>query len=55
MSNNFRYQTFVAVPGNLGGKVPVVDDGLSFHEQRIHPSTSLDENCIEFELQTNRN
>ena len=25
------------------------------HEQEIYPTTSLDENCIEFELQTDRN
>ena len=55
MSSNFRYQPFVAVSGNLGGKVPVVDDVLSSHEQEIYPSTSLDENCIEFEFQTDRN
>ena len=56
MSNNiFRYQTFVAVSGNLGGKVPIVDDVLSSHEQQIYPTTSLDENCIEFEFETDRN
>ena len=56
MSNkNFRYQPFVAVSGNLGGKVPSVDDVLSSHEQEIYPTTSLDENCIEFEFQTDRN
>ena len=55
MSSNFRYQTFVVVSGNLGGKVPVVDDVLSSHEQEISPTTSLDENCIEFEFQTDRN
>ena len=55
MSSNFRYQLFVAVSGNLGGKVPVVDDLLSSHEQEIYPTTSLDENCIEFEFQTDRN
>ena len=47
MSNNFRYQPFVAVSGNVGGKVPVVDDVLSSHEQEIYPRTSLDENDIE--------
>ena len=41
--------------GNLGGKVPIVDDILSSHEQEIYPTTSLDENCIEFEIQTDRN
>ena len=55
ISTNFRYQPFVAVSGNRGRKVPVVDDALSSHEQEIYPSTSLDENCIEFEFQTGRN
>ena len=54
-NNNFRYQLFVAVSGNLGGKVPIVDDVLSSLEQEFYPTTSLDENCIEFELQTDRN
>ena len=55
MSSIFRYQPFVAVSGSLGGKVPVVDDVFSSHEQKIHPTTSLDENCIEFEFQTDGN
>ena len=54
-NNNFRYQPFVAVSGNRGGKVAIVDDVLSSHEQEIYPTTSLDENCIEFEFQTDRN
>ena len=54
MSSKFRYQLFVAVSGNLGGKVPVVDDVLSSHEQEIYPTTSIDENCIEFEFQRDR-
>ena len=54
-NNNFRYQPFVTVSGNLGGKVPIVDDVLSSHEQEIYPTTSLDENCKEFEVQTDRN
>ena len=45
----------MAVSGNLEGKVPVVDDVLSSHEQEIYPTTSLDENCIELEFQTDRN
>ena len=45
----------MAVSGNLGGKVPAVDDSLSSHEQEIYPTTSLDEKCIEFELRTDRN
>ena len=54
-SNNFRYQPFVAVSGSDNSKVPVVDDVLSSHEQQIYPTTSLDENSIEFEFQTDRN
>ena len=54
-NNNFRYQPFVAVSGNLGGKVPIVDDVLSSHEHEMYPTTSLDENCIEFDIQTDRN
>ena len=53
--SNFRYQPFVAVSGSVGDKVPVVDDVLSSHEQQIYPTTSLDENSIEFEFQTDRN
>ena len=52
--NNLRYQPFVAVSGNPGVKVPVVDDVLSSHEQEIYLTTSLDENSIEFEAQTDR-
>ena len=55
LNNNFRYQPFVAVSENLGGKVSIVGDVLSSHEQKIYPTTSLDENCIEFEFQTERN
>ena len=53
-NNSFRYQLFVAVSGNLGEKVPIVDDFLPSHEQENYPTTSLDENCIEFEFQTDR-
>ena len=37
------------------GKVSVVDDILSSHEQEIYPTTSLVENCIDFEFQLDRN
>ena len=43
------------VSRNLGRKVPVVDDILSSEEQKVYPSTWLDENCIEFDFRTNRN
>ena len=55
MSNNFWYEPFVTVSGNLGGKVPVVDDVLSSHEQEIYPTTSLEGKCIAFEFQPARN
>ena len=54
-SSNFRYQTFLAVSGNLGGNVPVVDNVLSFPEHEMYPTTSLDENCIDFEFETDLN
>ena len=41
--------------GNLEGKVPIVDDVLLSLEQESYPTTSLDENCLEFEFQTDRN
>ena len=53
--SNFWYQPFFAVSGNLSVKVPVLDNVLSSHEQEICPTTSLDENSIEFEFQTDRN
>ena len=55
MLNNFWYQTFVAISENFGGKVLVVDNILSSHEQKIYPNTSLDENRIEFEFRRYRN
>ena len=54
MSRIFRCQHFVAVSGNLGGKVPVVHDVFSSHEQETYPTTSPDENGIKFEFQTDR-
>ena len=55
MSSNFRFEPFVAVSGNLGGRVPVVDGVLSSHEQEIYLTTSLDEGWIEFVFRTYRN
>ena len=49
MSSDFRYQPFVAVCGNFGA--PVIDGVLSSHEREINPTTSVDENCREFEFQ----
>ena len=45
----------MARSGNLGGKVPIVDDVLSSHEQETYPTTPFDKNCVEFEFQTHRN
>ena len=45
----------MAVSGNLGGKVPIVDDVLSSHAEENYPTTSFDENCIQFEIQTDLN
>ena len=45
----------MAVSGNFGGKVPVVYDVLLSHEQEVYPTTSLDENCIEFDFKTDQN
>ena len=42
----------MVVSGNLGGKVPVVDNVLL---SKFFPITPFDENCIEFEFQTDRN
>ena len=50
-----RYQPFDAVSGNPGVKIPVVGHVLFSHEQEIYPTTSLDENSIEFDFQTYRN
>ena len=55
MSSTFRYQPFVTVSGSIGGKVPRIDIVLSSNEQENSPITSLHENCIKFESQTDRN
>ena len=55
MLKNFHYRLFVAVSGNQGGKVPVLDDVLLYHEREISLTISLDENCIEFEFEKYRN
>ena len=55
MSSNIPYQFFAAVSGNVGEKVPVVDDVLLSHEQEICFTTSVDRSCMDFEFQTDRN
>ena len=54
-SSNFWCQSFLAASRNLGVEIPVVDGDLSYHKVEISPKTSLDENCIEFEFQTDGN
>ena len=55
MSGKFRYQPFVAISGNRGGKVPVVDVILSSQERKNYPTISIDETCVECDFQTDRN
>ena len=55
MSKSFRCQTFVAVCGNLERKLTLVDNVLWSHKQEVYPTTSLDENRIEFKIQPDRN
>ena len=45
----------MVVSENLGRKIPGVDDVLSSREKEIYPTTSLDENCIECDFQTDVN
>ena len=53
--NKFRYHYCVEVSASPDGKVPFVDNVLSSHEQESYPTTSLVENGIELELQTDGN
>ena len=55
MSNKFGYQTFVAFPVNLGGKVAVVEDISSFHDYETYFATSLDQNSRKIEFQVDPN
>ena len=49
-SSTFLYQTLTAFPESLGGKIPLVDDVLSSHEQDLYPTTSLNQNCTRVEI-----
>ena len=53
--NYIRYEPFVAVSGDLGVKVPIVDDVLSSHEQEFYPTLYLHGNSFEFKFQTDHN
>ena len=55
MSSNFRHHLFVADPGNPAVTVPVLDDVVSSYRQETYPTASLDEICLEFDYQTDRN
>ena len=50
----FLVPTFCGSFWNLGGEVPVVNDILTSNKKN-YPSILLDENCIDFEFETNRN
>ena len=52
--NIFRCQLFASVSEKLGEKVPLLDMILCYGE-KTYNVTSLDENCIGFEFQTDRN
>ena len=54
-SSSLRYQPFVTVFANLGGKLSVFEQILSSHKQKNYRTTSLDEDGMEFEFQTDRN
>ena len=45
----------MAVSGDLGEVVWVIDDVLSPQEQDTDPATSLKGNCVEFDYRTDRN
>ena len=55
VKQQFSVQTFCGIVWRSCRKVPIVDDVASSREQEIYPTTSLDENCIEFEFRTDRN
>ena len=55
VKQQFSVPTFCGSVWQSWREIPIVDDVLSSHEQEIYPTTSLDENCIEFEFQTDRN
>ena len=55
ISRSFRYQLFVRVSGNVGGKVPVVDIAFSSHKQKAYSTNSLDEDGIVFDFRKNWN
>ena len=45
----------MAICRNLGRKVPVFNVFVSSQDREFYPTTSLDEKCIEFDVQTDRN
>ena len=55
VEQQFSVPTFCGSVWKSWREVPIVDDVLSSHEQEIYTTTSLAENCIEFEFQTDRN
>ena len=54
MSSVCWFQPLVVISGNLGENAPVFNGVLSLKDQ-LYPTTSSDEVCTEFDLETNRN
>ena len=52
--SNFRYGHFKNSCLEIFDKIPVLEPIESSHVQKVYPSTSLDENNIEFEFETDR-
>ena len=46
---------FVVISGNFGGEVSVNDDVLLSHEREVYPTALFDENCVQFDCQTDLN
>ena len=52
--SNFRYGHFTNSCLEIFWKIPVLEPIESSHIEQLYPSTSLDENSIEFEFETDR-
>ena len=54
MTKFFQYQLVVAVSGNHGAEVPVVDNVLSSHDQNVYPTFQKLRKYLTFKLQVER-
>ena len=55
MLSVLRYQQFVTIFWNPGGKLPIVANVLFSHKQVTYHPNSFDENCKQFQFQTDKN